>query len=153
MVGLLNSLGLKAKSHIVAPADYFFGPYLTADHPADMGMAGRWWIPDYPTAAGQFLGAFTCPSYPGTPYYFGVPPSELCDPKVDDLVTEAMELEAAGKRAEANAMWQAVDRRVTDDASVAAILNPTDVTFVSSRVGNFQHHLIWQYLLDQMWVQ
>ena len=49
-------------------------------------------------------------------------------------------------------MWQAVDRRVTDDAPLAAILNPTDVTFVSDRVGNFQHHLIWGSLLDQMWV-
>ena len=50
-------------------------------------------------------------------------------------------------------MWQAVDRRVTDAAPMAAILNPTDVAFVSPRVRNFQHHLIWWYLIDQMWVR
>ena len=99
----------------------------------------------------QFLGVSTCPGYPDTPH-FGAPPSDLCDPEVDRLVTAALALEAAGNRADANQTWHEVDRRVTDAAAVVAILNPADVTFVSSRVGNFQHHLIWFYLLDQMWV-
>ena len=64
-----------------------------------------------------------------------------------------MALDAAGNRAEANQTWQEVDGRVTDAAPVAAILNPADMTFVSSRVGNFQHHMIFWYLIDQMWVE
>ena len=126
--------------------------YLDADHPPDMGMAGRWWGTPDPTAATWFLGTFTCPGYPDTPY-FGAPPSDLCDPETDRLVTAALALESAGNRAAANQTWHEADRRVTDAAAVAAILNPVDVTFVSSRVGNFQHHLLWGYLLDQMWVR
>jgi peptide/nickel transport system substrate-binding protein len=151
MVGLLNRLGFKAKLHLVDPPDYFGGPYLTADHPADLGMAGTWWGVG-PTAASQFVGAFTCPGYAGIPDS-GAPPSDWCDPEVDRLVTAAMALDAAGNRAEANQTWQEVDRRVTNAAPVAAILNPADTTFVSSRVGNFQHHMIWWYLIDQMWVR
>ena len=85
-------------------------------------MAGRWWAQrsQRPPA---FLGNFTCPNYPDTPY-FGAPPSDLCDPEVDRMVAAAMELDAAGNRAEANEIWQAVDRRVTDAAPLAAILNP-----------------------------
>jgi YVTN family beta-propeller protein len=153
MVGLLNQLGLDASAQLVDPESYFGGDYLTVDHPADMGMAGRWWTTSYPTAASQFLGVFTCPAYPDTPYAEAPPPSEVCDPEVDRLVMDALALDAAGNRAEANQTWHEVDRRVTDAAAVAAILNPADVTFVSSRVGNFQHHLKWWYLLDQMWVR
>jgi peptide/nickel transport system substrate-binding protein len=152
MVRLLNELGLDASAHLVDPEEYFSGGYLDADHPADMGIAGWWWPANYPIAATVFLGTFTCPGYPDTPYY-GAPPSELCDPQIDSLVTEALELEAAGNRAEANQTWQEVDRRVTNATTLAAILNPADVTFVSPQVGNFQHHLVWGYLLDQMWVR
>ena len=151
MVGLLNRLGFKAKLHLVNPGDYFGPGYLDADHPADMGMAGTWWAVD-PITAYNFLGGFTCPGYAGIPDS-GTPPSDWCDPEVDRLVTAAMALDAAGNRAEANQTWQEVDGRVTDAAPVAAILNPADTTFVSSRVGNFQHHMIFWYLIDQMWVE
>ena len=94
MVGLLDRLGFEAKLKLVRPGDYFGGPYLTADHPADLRMAGTWWTTG-PTAASQFLGVSTCPGYPDTPH-FGAPPSDLCDPEVDRLVTAALALEAAG---------------------------------------------------------
>ncbi len=152
MVGLLNGLGFRARMQLVAGDDYWGGDYLTADHPPNMGMAGTWWASTVPTAASWFVGTFTCPKYPDS-FHSGAPPSDLCDPETDRLVAEAMELDATGSRAEANATWQAVDRRVTNAVPMTAILNPTDVAFVSSRVGNFQHHLLWQYLLDQMWVK
>jgi peptide/nickel transport system substrate-binding protein len=151
MVGLLNSLGFKATKRLLDVGTYFNGVILSADHPADMGMAGFWWGSTVPTAASAFLGTYTCPTYPDM-LYSGMQPSELCDPDVDRLATTALSLEAAGNVSDANRIWQQIDRRVTNAAPQVSILNPTDVAFVSSRVGNFQHHLIWEFLLDQMWV-
>lgn len=42
---------------------------------------------------------------------------------------------------------------MVDAAPAVMALNPTDVTFVSKRVGNFQHHPQWVILLDQLWVK
>jgi hypothetical protein len=42
---------------------------------------------------------------------------------------------------------------VVNDAPAAMPFNATDVSFVSSRVGNFQHSPHWQVLLDQLWAQ
>ena len=104
-----------------------------------------------PIGSGFFPGIFTCRDFPNVPYQ-GYP-QEFCDRGVDAEVARALTLDQSGDRAAANALWAQIDRKVTDAAPAVMAFNPSDVAFVSKRVGNFQHHPEWQVLLDQLWVQ
>ena len=59
----------------------------------------------------------------------------------------------AAEGAQAAAAWAAADRRVVDLAAVVPQTNGRAVLLTSKRVGNFQHHLQWFTLLDQLWVR
>jgi peptide/nickel transport system substrate-binding protein len=99
----------------------------------------------------MIVGTFTCPDYANLGY-FGHP-MEFCDPALDEQVTKARALDQSGDRAGALALWADIDRRIVDAAPAAMLFNPTDVVFVSARVGNFQHHPVWIVVFDQLWVQ
>ena len=40
----------------------------------------------------------------------------------------------------------------TDQAPWLALVDPRGTDLVSARVGNYQRHLQWGVLLDQLWV-
>jgi len=151
VASMLRGLGLDATTSLVDP-DVFFAEGGPLSHPSDIQVAAYWVLATDTTAADQFVGIFTCPDYPA-PAYAPVYPATLCDRSIDGMVSKAQDLETAGNRPGANAAWAEIDRRVTDSNVVDPLFNPTDVAFVSARVGNVQHHPIWQVLLDQMWVQ
>lgn len=147
---LLRQLGLKAKTRLET-LDGFWGSSGILNAPSRVQMAGFWVATSEPTAAQMIIGDFTCPDYPGTVYQ-GYP-SEFCDRAIDTMATKALALQAEGDSAGANALWAAIDRRIVDESPAVAAFNPTDVEFVSSRVGGLQHHPVLQVLLDQLWVQ
>ncbi len=98
----------------------------------------------------MIVGFFTCPDFPGVPYYGS--PGYFCSRPIDAKVTKAEALEATDPVA-ATRLWAQIDRAIVDGAPAVMAFNPTDVTFVSRRVGNFEHHPLYQILLDQLWVQ
>ena len=53
----------------------------------------------------------------------------------------------------ANDVWSRVDRMLVDRAYLVPLYNGRGVAFVSDRVGNYQLHLFFYYLLDQLWVR
>ena len=54
----------------------------------------------------------------------------------------------------ARALWQRVDREVTDAALWVPLIATKDVTFLSKRVGNYQFSPDGMGLLiDQLWVR
>jgi peptide/nickel transport system substrate-binding protein len=53
----------------------------------------------------------------------------------------------------ATRLWAKIDHAVVDAAPAVMAFNPTDVTFLSQRVGNYEHHPQYQIMLDQLWVQ
>jgi peptide/nickel transport system substrate-binding protein len=145
---LLNQLGFKATTKIMELDAYF----TLLSGPTDVQMAGFWVQTAAPTASNMIPGLFTCPDFSAPITYLGYP-SEFCDRAIDAQVEQALALETTGDRSGANALWAKIDRAVVDAAPAVMVLNPTDVTFVSKRVGNFQHHPQWQILLDQLWVK
>ena len=77
--------------------------------------------------------------------------SNYCDPELDERIGAARSLELTDPAAALDA-WAAIDRELTDLALHAPIVNE-GTSFVSARVRNFQHHLLWGMLLDQAWVE
>ena len=147
---LLRQLGFRAAARLMT-LDGFWGSSGILTHPSRIQMAGYWFATSEPTAAQMIPGAFTCPDYPGVVYQ--AYPSEFCDRGLDAMVTKALASQMQGDSAGANAMWSTVDQRIVDESPAIAVFNPTDVEFVSSRVGGFQHHPVLQVILDQLWVQ
>ena len=72
-------------------------------------------------------------------------------PPCDALIRRAFQLPADD--AAADALWAAVDKRITDQAAVIPLIDPKSIAFVSRRVGNFQYSQQWGVLYDQLWVR
>ena len=144
---LLDQLGFKASTRLLE-----FGPFATqaSDPRNKVQMAGFYLISGTRSGSDMIVGVFTCPDFPGVPYYGQ--PGYFCSRSIDAKVTKAEALEATNPVA-ASALWAQIDRAIVDGAPAVMAFNPTDVTFVSQRVGNFEHHPLYQILLDQLWVQ
>ena len=109
------------------------------------------WNQDYP-AASDFLNVlFGCGSlHPGSDSSINI--SEFCDPKIDAEMHLAMTKQITDS-AEANRMWAAIDREITDLAPVAPMMNNKELDFVSARVGNFVFNNQYLWLFSQSWVK
>ncbi len=144
---LLNQLGFKASTRLLE-----LGPFTTqaSDPRNKVQMAGFYSISQTRSGSDMIVGFFTCPDFPGVPYVGS--PGYFCSRSIDAKVTKAEALEATNPVA-ASALWAQIDRAIVDGAPAVMAFNPTDVTFVSQRVGNFEHHPLYQILLDQLWVQ
>jgi peptide/nickel transport system substrate-binding protein len=109
------------------------------------------WYQDYP-AASDFLNVlFSCASFrEGSDASINI--SGLCDKSLDAEIARA-QLESITNPSGANAMWGAIDRRITDLAAVAVLFNPKRVSFFSKRIQNIQISGQFQWLFAQSWVQ
>jgi peptide/nickel transport system substrate-binding protein len=120
------------------------GEHVSSVHEAGQVQVSVWeWFKATLTPADQ-LAPFTCERSAGTFSYY-------CDPAFDALVAEAANLQATDVAA-ANEKWAQADRMLVDAAPWAPVFNEGS-DFISSRVGNYQYHLFYGALLDQMWVQ
>ena len=149
--GLLTQLGFTATTRLLSLDAMFTPPSGILTHASNVQMAGFWYAAPAPIASTMIAGTFTCPDFPNVPYN-GFP-QQFCERSIDAQVTKALALDQSGDRSAANALWAQIDRRIVDAAPAVMAFNPTDVAFVSKRVGNFQHHPVWQILFDQLWVQ
>ena len=139
-VSLLRRLGYRSTLR-VAP-DY--GSHWRATlgqrrNRAQIGISA--WLADIAVPS-NFARPFTCEGV-------GMPSPHYCDPAIDAQF-------AAARRAtgtESNALWQKVYERIEAAAPAVPLVNRREVTLVSKRVGNFQHHPMWGTLLEQLWVR
>jgi peptide/nickel transport system substrate-binding protein len=145
---LLNELGFKATTRLLG-----LGPYFTfiATSPEKVQMAGSWILSTTRSGSDTIVGTFTCPDFPTEFPYIGYP-AAFCSRPIDAQVTKAEALDATDPVA-ATRLWAKIDRAMVDAAPAVMAFNPTDVTFLSQRVGNYEHHPQYQIMLDQLWVQ
>jgi peptide/nickel transport system substrate-binding protein len=107
----------------------------------------------YPSASQVLQVNFACQSFvPGSPDNANL--SEFCDHHLDAQIASALAAESQNSP-DAPALWAQADRTVTDQAPAIPLVTPTNIDFLSSRVGNYQYN---QYagtpmLLDQLWVR
>ena len=51
------------------------------------------------------------------------------------------------------ALWQRVDREITDASPWVLLVASKDVNFLSKRVGNYEYSPEMGMLIDQLWVR
>ena len=78
--------------------------------------------------------------------------SELCDPTLDRQVAHADSLQTSDPAAAA-AAWARLDRTLTDRAILVPTVTFKETDVLSRRVGNYQYHLLWGPIVDQLWVR
>ena len=139
IVSVLSDLGYDASLNVPATSRDVF-TQIFVDRTVQMGMFE--FTADFPAPTG-FLSQFMCDN--GDNFTF------FCDRALDAMITAAQDQQTTDAAAAA-AMWAKVDRRVTDLALWAPLVNE-GTRFVSARVGNYQFHPQWGVLLDQAWVR
>jgi peptide/nickel transport system substrate-binding protein len=142
---LLDKLGFEASLRMMADDEYW--PKI--GDPRTGAQIGFWgWFADYVSPSTFISAPFACAglsaSGSGAPNV-----SRLCDRQLERQIDAAL----VAQGAQAAAAWAAADRRVVDLAAVVPHVNSRAVVFTSKRVGNFQNHLQWFTLLDQLWVR
>jgi peptide/nickel transport system substrate-binding protein len=143
-VGLLNSLGYKAKPQFLSNDIQY--PYIQ-NSKNKVPFAYSSWYQDYP-AASDFLNVLLgCGSFhPNSNSSPNI--AEFCDKGIQAQMDHAGEVGLTNPDA-ANKIWAQVDRRVTDQAPWVAMFNPKLLDFVSKRVKGYQFSPQWYFMLDQ----
>lgn len=135
VLGVLQDLGLDARTRALS-ANLQSTYIQNSANAVQISLTS--WYADYPSAANILVPNFGCAAIrPGSDASTNIP--GLCDPAV----------EAAFQRGD----WEAADRAVTDLASAAVLFAPRYVNVVSRRVGNFQYHDQYRWLIAQAWVR
>jgi peptide/nickel transport system substrate-binding protein len=144
---LLRRLGYRTSLRVFSSAAYWNA--IPARAPVNMWWFG--WLTDSLAPSGFIQPIFRCAS-------FG-PRSQLrddfvpwCQPSLDAQMERAVAQQGSDPSA-ANALWEGVTRRIADAAPAVPLFNRQDLTLVSDRVENVQHHPLWGVLLDQVWVE
>ena len=146
-VKVLRSLGYRVAVKQVV-GDRYWGAAGDSRNRAQIGFDG--WAHDFaaPTA---FLQHFSCQAFlPGNPNNLNG--TEFCDPGIDRLMRRAQAKQLSDPTG-ARALWQRVDREITDASPWVPLIASKDVNFLSKRVGNYQWSPAMGLLIDQLWVR
>jgi len=148
IVSLLDSLGYRARLKAIQ-----------GDYNSALGRSFRRsqiafsaWTSDYESPSRFLVDLFSCASIPASPRDLGVNYSKLCDPEVERQLRAALALQTTNPLS-ATAAWQKAESTILDRAPVAPLYNNRDISFVSSRLGNYQVSPQYGVLLTQAWVK
>jgi YVTN family beta-propeller protein len=117
---------------------------------AQIGFDG--WSGGYPAPASFLVELFSCPgSLVGSP---NLPDSsQFCDPGIDRQMRRA-QAEQLSDPTGSRALWQRIDREITDAAPWVPLIASKNVSVLSKRVGNYQYSpAAVAMLIDQLWVR
>ena len=144
----LNQLGYKASVKPLS-SDIQFTYIQNTNNKVQISLA--YWLQDYPTASDFLYILFSCDSYhPGSDSSINV--TGYCDQGTEAMMKKALETGVTDPTA-ANAMWAAVDKKITDDGPDAVLFVPKHIDFVSKRVGNFSFNPQDFFMFSRAWVQ
>jgi YVTN family beta-propeller protein len=146
-VKVLLALGYRVTVKPV-DADRYWGAVGDSRNRAQIGFDG--WAHDY-AAPAAFLQNFSCQAFlPGNPNNLNG--TEFCDPGIDRLMRRAQAKQLSDPTG-ARALWQRVDREITDASPWVPLIASQDLNFLSKRVGNYQYSPAMGMLIDQLWVR
>jgi YVTN family beta-propeller protein len=149
LVSLLDQLGYRARIKAFAPNDSSFNRFADS---RTKGQAAFYTAGSAYPAASEFIQfLFSCHTFVPNAGAGDSNPSEFCAPRLDATIREALAAEGANSPAAAQ-LWASADRQLTDHAPFVALGTPSQLDFVSQRVGNYQYNPV-QELIDQMWIR
>ncbi len=109
------------------------------------------WSADYPAASDFLRILYGCASFhPGSDASNNIP--GYCDKGLEALMTRASNLSVTDPKA-GEALWEQVDREITDRSLAANLIQLRFVDLLSSRVGNYTFSQISHLLFSKVWVQ
>ena len=138
IAGLLRALGYRVRVRVIPYASITTAMWNSFQIP-DTGN----WIPAYPDPSSYVPSFFSCGGSNGNDYY--------CNPAIDREMRHAELLELTDPSA-ANALWERVDRQLTNDAEWVTTVATREVEITSARLHNYQYNPVWGFLADQAWV-
>jgi YVTN family beta-propeller protein len=139
LASLLRRLGFRGSLLVVLDRGYFAA---TIPPPRGVNMWWGGWVTDYLAPSAFIEPLFRC----GTAF------SAWCDRRTEAQMDRALAQQSSDPTA-ANALWERVDRQLTDAAAFVPLFNRQRLTLVSGRVDNVQYHPLWGVLYDQLWVR
>ena len=144
----LHSLGYRVTVKPVG-ADNYWGAVGDLRNRAQIGFDG--WAGG-PGPASFLVALFSCPgSLPGSPNLPDT--SQFCDPRIDRQMRRA-QAEQLSDPTGSLALWQRVDREITNAAPWVPLIASKNVSVLSKRVGNYQYSpAAVAMLIDQLWVR
>ena len=144
-VKALRSLGYHVAVKPVG-ANTYWGAVGDSRNRAQIGFTG--WQAGYPDPAVFLAQLFSCQAFlPGNPDNLN--PSGFCAPGIDRQMRRAQAEQLSDPTA-SRALWQRVDREITDASSWVPLVVTQDVNFLSKRVGNYQYSPQNGMLIDQL---
>ena len=102
------------------------------------------WIPNYPDPSSYVPSFFSCGGSTSNDYY--------CNPAIDHEMRDAELLELTDPPA-ADALWERVDRQLTNNAEWVTTVDNREVELTSSHLHNYEYNPVWGFLADQTWVK
>jgi ABC-type transport system substrate-binding protein len=137
--GVLGSLGYNFHVHLIPIASV--NPHL--NQRIQIAVIGDW-LTSWPDPSAYLPAFFGCGGSNGNGYY--------CNPRLDRQMQRAERLELIDPQ-QARAIWQSVDRRLTDAAVWAPTVTTRDVELTSSRLQNYEYNPVWGFLTYQSWLK
>jgi YVTN family beta-propeller protein len=139
---VLKSLGYHVAVKPVGGFDRYWNAVGDPRNRAQIGFDGH--EGGYPSPATFLVELFSCPASDS---------SQFCNPGIDRQMRRA-EAEQQSDPTAARALWQRVDREITDASPWVPLMATKDVNVLSKRVGNYQFSPDGMGLLiDQLWVR
>ncbi|MFL5954510.1 MAG: ABC transporter substrate-binding protein [Gaiellaceae bacterium] len=143
----LHSLGYRVAVKTIADFDRYYAAVSDSRKRAQIGFAG--WSDLTPAAF--LVQLFSCSAFlPRNSGNLNV--TQFCDPAIDRRMRRAQAQwlsDPIGSRA----LWQRIDREVTDASPWVTLIVSKDVNFLSKRVSNYQWSPSMGMLIDQLWVR
>jgi ABC-type transport system substrate-binding protein len=102
------------------------------------------WVAPYPDASSYIPQYFSCGGGNGNGFY--------CNPRLDREMQQATQLEIRNPL-RSRALWESVDRQLTDQAVWVPTVTPRQVDLTSRRLHNYEYNPVWGFLTDQSWLQ
>jgi ABC-type transport system substrate-binding protein len=101
------------------------------------------WVAPYPDPSSYIPQFFSCRGGNGNGFY--------CNPRLDHEMQQATELELRNPL-RSRALWESIDRELTDDAVWVPTVTPQEVDLTSNRLHNYEYNPVWGFLADQSWL-
>lgn len=133
----LRRLGYRVSLQTYPDFGAYFGAFRSRADRVEVALNG--WIQDYPAPSNFIRGVFAC-----NPYF--------CDRPFESRMRRLLALQGR-EPATATRQWARLERELLQRAIAIPLVNPKEVEFVSSRVGNYQRHPVFGTLIGQLWVR
>ena len=139
LTGVLRALGYRVHLHLIPNASWTVAMHRSAEVTADGN-----WVAAYPYPSSYVPSFVSCNGGTSNGYY--------CNPSLDREMQRAGLLEL-GDPSKAGALWQSIDRQLTNAAVWVPTVTQRDIEITSSRLHNYQYNPVWGFLADQAWLR